>query len=132
MSKPKSCPPHNPDCPGIKKCPYFLTVLGKCFDRCGYPNSEVTCGQCAHWYGAYTLPDRPRSKGCGFCIYMIGNVSSTYQTNCKHFHPKDPDELSYPDWIEKRVVELGGSHDSEPFSRQCRKQAIKEWKEKHN
>ena len=122
----------NPNCPGSIKCPYFHNVMGKCFNKCGYPNSPNTCGECAHWLGDYTYNDRQRHKLHGSCFHCVGKISSRYQCNCEHFTKHKPEEPNWYDWVEARVIELGGAHDSSPNSRKLRKQARKEWAEAHN
>lgn len=125
---------HNPDCPKSNKsgkCPYYDPIFGKCFHRCGYPNSPHTCGECAHWVGNCTSDPDKRHDKYGSCLYYCGGVASYFKCNCEHFYQRKPGEPNYIDWVESRVIELGGAPDSSPESRELRKQARQEWKNSH-
>ena len=123
----ENCPHNN----GNKKgCPYFYETFGKCFSHCDL-KSSLECGNCAHWLGDCTCGDK-RHEICGSCYYVVGGVHSHFHTNCKHYTERKPNEPNYVDWIEARVIELGGSPDSSEKSRVLRKQARKEWERAHN
>lgn len=128
-----SCPLHN-----RKKgessyglCPYCHdTVILHCFSHCDL-GSPMICGNCAHWIGDCTVGGARHEK-YGKCFYCIGNVNAKYHTNCEHYTEREPNEPSYQDWVENRVRELGGKHDSSPNSREKRIQARAEWARAHN
>lgn len=113
------------------QCPYFHdTVLLHCFPHCDL-SSPLKCGDCAHWVGHCASGDS-RHKLYGSCFYCVGTVGSKYKTNCKHYTERKPGEPNHFDWVEARVIELGGKPDSSPESRKLRIQARKEWADAHN
>ena len=112
-------------------CPYYPdAVLLHCFSHCDL-SSPLKCGNCAHWIGDCTVGGKRHEK-YGKCFYCIGNVDAEYRTNCEHYTERKTDEPSYHDWVEARVLELGGKPDSSPESRRLRIQARKEWAAAHN
>lgn len=124
----ENCPHNN----GNKKgCPYYHETFGKCFSHCDL-KSNLKCGDCAHWLGDCTSDPNKRHDLYGHCYYCIGEVHSNFQTNCKHHTKRKQDEPNYVDWIEARVIELGGLPDSSEESRRLRRQARKEWEFSHN
>ena len=114
-----------------KNCPYYFEVFGKCFSHCDL-GSNLRCGDCAHWVGNCTVDEKPRHKLHGHCFYCIGGVRSDFRTNCKHYTERRSEEPNYIDWIEARVVELGGLPDNSSESRKLRIQARREWAVTHN
>lgn len=123
----ENCPHNNGD---KKGCPYYHEVFGKCFSHCDL-KSELVCGDCAHWLGDCTSGDG-RHEVYGHCFYSIELVNANFRTNCKHYTERKPNEPNYVDWVETRVIELGGASDSSPENRKLRIQARKEWKDSHN
>lgn len=123
----ENCPHNNGD---KKGCPYFHETFGKCFSHCDL-KSDLVCGDCAHWLGNCTSGDG-RHKICGHCFYVVGEVNSNFRTNCKHHTKRKPNEPNYVDWIEARVIELGGASDGSPENRKLRIQVRKEWQDSHN
>lgn len=123
------------NCPhthGNKKgCPYYHEIFGKCFSHCDL-GSGLKCGDCAHWIGNCTVDGKPRHGLYGHCFHCIGNVRSDFKTNCRHYTKRKDGESNHINWIEARVIELGGSSDSSPESRKLRIQARKEWAAAHN
>lgn len=128
MQARENCPHNNGD---KKGCPYYHEVFGKCFSHCDL-KSPLKCGDCAHWIGDCTIDGRPRHKMYGHCFYSISGVGSYFHTNCNHYTERKPDEPNFIDWVEARVVELGGSQDSSIESRKLRIKARDEWARAHN
>lgn len=124
----ENCPHNHGD---KKGCPYYHEAFGKCFSHCNL-KSDLKCGDCAHWIGNCTADTNKRHDLYGHCFYCIGGVCSDFKTNCCHYTERKDGEPNYVDWIEARVIELGGSPDSSPESRKIRQQARKEWAEAHN
>lgn len=122
-----SCPVHNGEKHG---CPYYDSVFGKCFSHCDL-SSPLRCGNCAHWYGICTTNGKRHDK-IGNCAHYIGTIGAGFQTNCEHYTERKSNEPNPVDWIETRVIELGGKPDSSPESRKLRIQANKEWIDAHN
>jgi hypothetical protein len=106
-------------------CPYFTEGMGMCFKWCDL-SSDHTCGTCSSYY----FPDK-RNPDIGFCPFSIGRVNPRMKTNCPHYHEYVDGELRYQDWVEMKVIELGGQSDSEPENRALRKYARSMWLDSH-
>lgn len=122
-------------CPNVKmnkkkQCPFLFERFGQCFTKCDM-DSDKKCGDCAHWLGNCTTGDK-RHHLYGHCLYYIGNVAADYLTDCGHWTARKEGEPNYHDWVENRVLELGGSPDSSEKNRAARRQALKEWQVAHN
>lgn len=127
MSVHSNCPVMKKDAKGKRgKCPYFNKIFGKCFTYCDV-ESPRKCGDCAHWLGNCTAREGVRHSICGSCRHVIGIVNAHFHTNCPHYIKRKPGEPWYVDWVEARVLELGGKPDSSPESRAIRRQALREW-----
>ena len=123
-----NCPHNNGD---KKGCPYYYESFGKCFSHCDL-KSNRKCGDCAHWIGNCTSDISKRHSLYGHCFYCMGGVCSDFKTNCPHYTKRKDGEPNYIDWIEARVIELGGNPEPSLRTRRLRQQAREEWVKLHS
>lgn len=100
--------------------------VGHCFEFCDL-SSDVTCGQCANWYGIVE-DNGSRHEFYGTCPYQFKHVCSHWRCRCPHFFQREEGRLPYPDWVEYRAAQLGLAYETPSRAARClMRMARMEW-----